>query len=414
MDKKIEKRKNIIPKLFLGILLFCFIAYFSLLLFNKEKQTNINKEHLTIKTVQRDYFEDIIIFQGEVEPLNTILINTIESGSVRNVFVENGELVEKEQPLLEIYNPNTEFNYLTQETAIIEQINNLINIRVNIKNQQFDLNRTALEIEHEFNNEEREYQLNKELFEAEILAENDYKKSKEDFRFQKAQQEMVFKNIKNEKIDRIAQMERINNSIQKMERTLKKLKANQQNFIVKASARGKLSSFNPVVGQSFQGGDALGKIDLLDGYKIAIQVDEFYNSKIKKGQIAEIKINDKIFELEVNKVLPEVINGEFRVELKFIHLIPKNIKRGMTLPVKIYLSNNNSKALLLAKGGFYQSSGGQFVYVLSEENKAEKRYITIGKSNSYYYEVIDGLQENEKVITSSYEDYKTMSILNLR
>ncbi len=414
MDKRIEKKRNLVPKIFLSVCGLTFVAYISFAMITKEKQANLQKDRLTIKTVQHDYFEDMVLFQGEVEPLNTVLINTIESGAVREIFVEDGAIVKRGEALVEIYNPNAEFNYLTQETAIIEQINNLSNIRISIKNQQFDLDKSALEIQHNFNNEQREFTLNEQLYDAKILAKNEFEKSKEAFRFQTAQQDMVRKNIDNEKSDRQIQMERINASIAKMEKSLKKLRANKQNFIVKASAAGKVSSFNPVIGQSFQGGDALGKIDLLDGYKMTARVDEFYNSKILLGQEAQINVDGQEYEMEVSKVLSEVVNGQFNVELKFKNEAPKDIKRGMNLPIKIFLSNKNKKALLLAKGGFYQSSGGQYVYVLTNENQAEKRFITIGKTNPYYYEVLDGLKADDQVITSSYENYKAMTILNLK
>ncbi len=413
MDKKIEKKSNTIWKISAASVLLVVLAYFVFQFMNREKQTTLESQRLTIKDVKYDFFEDMVLFNGTVEPLNTVFINTIESGAVRGVFVEDGSMVERGQQLVELYNPNTELNYLTQETAIIEQINNLSNTRISIKNQQLNLDKNLLEIDHNFKDAQRQYNLDNALYAGKALARNDFEKTEETFRYQKAQQNLIKNRVEEEKVERKAQLTRLNNSIAKMERSLEKLRANKDNFIVRASASGKLSSFSPIVGQSFQGGQSIGKIDLLDGYKIVANPDEYYISDIHTGQEAELTFDNQKYILRVSKVLSEVTNGKFTVELTFQDKTPPAIKRGMSLPLKIYLSDKSQKAFLLPKGGFYQSSGGRFVFVLNENNQAVKRYISIGKSNPYYYEVKEGLQKGDRVITSDYGNYKEMELLNL-
>lgn len=413
MDKKIEKKPKLGWKLAGTLVLFTVCTGFVYTFMNREKQVNLEKDRLTIKTVKFDHFEDMVMFNGTVEPLNTVFINAIESGAVREVFVEDGTNVEKGQPLVQLYNPNTELNYLTQETAIIEQINNLSNTRISIKNQQLTLDRNLLEIDHEYNKAEQQFSMDKELYDAKTLARNDFTKTKEVHRYQKAQQDLIRNRVVEEKDERNAQLARLNASIAKMERSLEKLRSNKENFTVRASAAGKLSSFSPVIGKSYQGGESLGKIDLLDGYKIVAKADEYYISSLHVGQEAQINFAGEIHLMTVTKVLSEVVSGKFEVELTFQEEAPASIKRGMSLPVKIYLSDKDQKAYLLPKGGFYQSSGGRFVFVLNGENQAEKRFITIGKSNPYYYEVLDGLKEGDQVVTSTYEYYKDMELLNL-
>ncbi len=412
MDKKIKKKNYIAIKIIVGSMVLGLLLWGGYQMMNQKKQVNLKKDRLTIKKVRYDYFEDMVLFNSIVEPLNTILINTIESGAVQKVYVEDGKMVVKGEPLVEIYNPNTELNYLTRETAIIEQINNLRNTKISIENQQLSLDRDLLLIEHDFIDSEREYQTNTILYGSEIIPKNDYKKSEEDYRYQQEQKRMISQRIQNEKTDRSQQLKRLNASIAKMEESLAQLRANKENFIIKATASGQLSSFDPVIGASYTSGETIGKIDLLDGYKMVAMVDEYYTSYIAEGLKAVMTFQNQPYDLVVSKVLSEVKNGKFEVELLFQTETPEQIKRGMSLPVKIYLSEQNEKAILLPKGGFYQSSGGQYVFVVNG-NQAEKRAITIGKTNPYYYEVLDGLKQEDVVIISSYDHFKDMELLNL-
>ena len=354
------------------------------------------------------------LFNSRVAPLNTIQINTIESGTVKKIYTENGKMIEEGAILLELYNPNTELNYLTQETAIIEQINNLRNTRIAIKNQQMNLDRDLIKISYDYNNAARQYRVDTTLFRKGVIAKNDYLKSEETYKFQTKQQENTKKYVKKEQADRANQLHLINASILRMNQSLEQLRTNKENFIIKAPEAGLLSSYNPILGESFAKGQLIGKIDMLDGYKMVAQADEYYFNSLSEGQEGILEHQGKSHTLVVKRIIAEVINGKFDIELVFKEETPKTIRRGMNLPIKIYQSNKKQKALLLPKGAFYQSSGGQYVFILTNDNKAEKRSVSIGKNNPYYYEIISGLKENDRVITSSYSDYKEKDVLNFK
>ena len=413
MDRKIEHKKNPLKRILLYTLpaiLLCLLLWSALAAGNK---VTIDRDRVSIKTVEYDSFEDMALFNGKVQPLNTLQINTIESGTVKKIHGQNGALIKEGELLLELYNPNTELSYLTQETAIIEQINNLRNTRISIKNQQMTLDKDLIQMSYNFNNAERQYRMDTTLYRKGVISKNDYLKSKETFEFQGKQQENTKKYMQNEQKDRETQLRLINASIEKMEESLEQLRENKENFIVKAPATGLLSSFNPLLGKSYNKGELIGKLDMQDGYKLLVRADEYYYSQLKEGKMALLEFNDQQYQLKVEKVVAEVINGKFDIELVFEDKTPETIQQGMTLPIKIYLSNKKEKALLLPKGSFYQSSGGQYVFVLTDDNTAKKRKISIGKANANFYQVLEGLVEGDRVITSSYDDFKDKDVLAL-
>ncbi len=414
MDKQITPKKKTTKKMLLWglpILLLGSIIFMNL---TRKKQINLKKSDLIISKVTEGEFEDVLIFNSRVEPKTTVLVNVIQGGSVSEIFVESGQMVKKGTPLLKVYNPNAELNYLTQETAIVEQINNLRNIRVNIKNQQLNLDQQLLSINNDYRNATRQYKLDTTLYGKGVIAKNNFQKSTQEYNFQKKRNGVIKQSVSEEKKSRDVQLSRINISIQNMQKSLDLLRKNKENFIVKAPVTGLLSSFNTILGENYNQGQSIGKIDVLNGYKLVAKVDEYYISKLKKGVKGSVFINTENYSINLSKIHSEVVSGQFEVEFKFNKdSLPKSIKRGMSLKSKIFLSNN-SKALLLPKGQFYQSTVGKWVFVLDSENSAVKRKIKIGRENPFYYEILGGLKEGDKIITSSYDDFKNIEEVNIK
>ena len=414
MDKLIEPNKKKTKKmLLLGIPILLLM---SLILMNltRKKQVNVKKDTLSIREVIRGDFEDVILFNSTVEPKTSVLVNVVQGGSVSEVFVESGQMVKIGTPLLKVYNPNAELNYLTQETAMIEQINNLRNLRVSIKNQQLSLDQQLLSIDNDFRNAKRQYDLDVKLYSKGVISKNDYEKSVQEYTFQEERNNVIKKSVSEEKRSREVQLSRINTSLFNMEKSLKLLRKNKENFIVKAPVNGLLSSFNPILGESYNQGQPIGKMDVLDGYKLIANVDEYYISKLKENISGRVSVNAKNYEIRLSKIYPEVKNGQFKVELLFNKdSLLTDVKRGMSLKTKVFLSGK-TKALLISKGLFYQSTNGKWVFVLNSDNKAVKRTIKIGRENPFYYEVLEGLKEGDKVITSGYDDFEKVEEINIK
>lgn len=413
MDKQLRPKNKKTKKIALWGLPIALLFGVIVLNLTRKKQVNLKKETLIVREVSSGVFEDVILFNSVVAPKTSVLVNVVQGGSVVEIFVESGQMVTKGTPLLKVENPNAALNYLTQETAIVEQINNLRNIRVNIKNQQLSLDQQLLSIQNDYRNAKRQYDIDAQMYKKEVIARLDFEKSKQEFDYQTKRNRVIKKSVAAEKQSRGVQLSRINVSIHNMQKSLELLRRNKENFVVKAPVDGLLSSFNPILGENYNQGQPIGKIDVLDGYKLKANVDEYYISKLQEGIKGSVSVLNNTYKIYISKIFTEVVNGQFKVELQFKNdSIVKNIKRGMSLKSKIFLSNN-SKALLLTKGQFYQSSHGKWVFVLTDEGKAVKRMIKIGRENPFYYEVLEGLQKGDKVITSSYDDFLDVEELNL-
>ena len=413
MDKQIQPKKKTTKKMLLWGIPIVLLLGVILMNLTRKKQVNLKKNDLAIKTITQGDFEDVVLFNSTVEPKTSVLVNVIQGGSVSEIFVESGQLIKKGTPLLKVYNPNAELNYLTQETAMIEQINNLRNLRVSIKNQQLSLDQQLLSIDNDFRNAKRQYDLDKKLYSKGVVSKNDYQKTSQEHTFQKERSNVIKKSVREEKKSRDVQLSRINASLSNMEKSLELLRKNKENFVVKAPVDGLLSSFNPILGESYNQGQPIGKMDVLDGYKLVANVDEYYISKLKENISGRVAVNAKNYEIKLSKIYPEVKNGQFKVELLFSKdTISNDVKRGMSLKTKVFLSGK-SKALLVPKGMFYQSTNGKWVFVLNSDNKAVKRNIKIGRENPFYYEVLDGLKEGDRVITSNYDDFKDVEEINI-
>lgn len=411
MDTIINRKSSKKKYLAIAVLAIVVLGFIAFSIITKKRTFNVKKSEISIKVVETAFFEDFMVFQARVEPMNSILVNIIEGGSVQEIFVSNGDNVVKGQPLARLYNPNTELNYMQQETSIIEQINNLNKAKLDLRNQELNLAKDLVSIEHDFMDAKNQYDLNKKLFEQEILSKNEWEKTQENFRFQKERINIIKQSVTKEKQANQIQIGQLNQSIGIMEKSLNILRSNKKNFLVVAPLSGRLSSFEPVLGQSYQQGQTLGKIDVMKGYKLLADVDEFYLQKVKKGQTGTVDFNGKEVKVSIEKVIPEIKSGRFQVELNFVTNEILDLQQGLSFAVRLNLSEK-TKSLVLSKGSFYEDTSGKWIFVVNG-NKAEKRDIKIGRENPLYYEILDGLKEGEKVVTSTYKDYKEVEVLNI-
>jgi len=411
MDKVIPRKNRKFRYLTIAIGVFLVLAVIIFFSFNTKRSLNVKAEELTVQKIEKAFFEDFVVFQAKVEPLNVMLVNITEGGSVKEIFVENGAMVTKGQSLARLYNPNTELNYLTQETAIIEQINNLNTGKLNIRNQELNLNKDLVLIEHDYNDAKRLYDMNSKLFDKDVISKNDWNTFKESLRFQEERKRTIQQSITKEKQTNQLQISQINRSIQTMEKSLDILRNNKKNFLITAPESGRLTSFEPVLGKTFQAGESIGKIDSKRGYKLTAEVDEFYLEKVHEGLKGQVEFKGKTLEVLVTKVIPEVKSGHFIVELAFTSKENIVLQDGLSFGVKLILSEKN-KTLVVPKGSFNQETAGKWIFVV-KGNKAERRNIKLGRENPSYYEILEGLKEGESVITSSYSDYKDVEELSI-
>ncbi|WP_432221471.1 efflux RND transporter periplasmic adaptor subunit [Flavobacterium sp. TMP13] len=411
MDTVIKSKSNKNKYVLIALAIILILGYVVFTSATKKRSLTIKRNEISIKSVEGNYFEDFMSFQAKAVPLNSMLINIIEGGSVQEIFVENGDEVSKGQPLAKLYNPNSELAYMQQETAIIEQINNLNKAKLDLRNQELNLSKDLIAIEHDYLDAKNLFDLNKNLFEQEILAKSEWNKTKENFRFQQERMGIIKQSVSKEKQANLVQIAQFNQAIGVMNKSLEILRTNKKNFLVTAPLTGRLSSFEPILGKNYSQNSTIGIIDDRKGYKLVADVDEFYLDRISEQQKGTVIFDNKNIAVQITKVIPEIKNGRFLVELDFISKEKLDLKQGLSFGVKLNLSEK-SKTIVVSKGSFNEETGGKWIFVL-KGNKAERRAIKLGRENPLYYEVLEGLKPGEKVITSSYKDYKQVEVLNL-
>ncbi len=370
-----------------------------------KKIYKVDDSRISVKEVIEGEFQDMILIEGDVEPINLVLVNTLEGGSVKEIFVEDGVFVEEGTPLLQLSNPSATLGYLNQETAIIEQINNLRNLKLALEKDQRNLDESLIDSENVLAETTRRYKTDSVLFSKDVIAKNDYIDVRESYKYQKDKRNLLNNNVQKSSQDNKIQIQQINMSIELMQRNLLMIHENIEKLLVKAPVSGMLSSFDPVIGETYGRNETVAKIDVQAGFKIKGQVDEYYLSSVKPGQLARFSFDGQLIDLKVKKVLPEVVNRRFEIELVFVGDVPEDITIGQSLQVRLELSKAR-KSIMIPRGNYFQASGGQYVFVLDGEGEAHKRYIKLGNQNPSYYQVLEGLEKGERFISSSYQDFK--------
>ena len=412
MDTKIVKKKSKLKFVLIIIASAVAVLVFGWYFLNQKKTYNVKSEDITIDEVTNGKFEDMLMVTAQTQSLNSSLVNVLEGGAVKEIFAEDGQMLTKGQPIARVYNPNTEFNYLNQETGIMQQISQMRSSLLELKNQEFNQDKELLQSQNDYNTALQTFNLQKRLYDAEIGKKTDYDIALQNLNYQKDRKQIVEKGASNEKLSRNSQFSAINNSISQMEKSLNILRSNKNNFLIMSPASGRLSSFNISLGQNLTSGESIGKIDLMGGYKLVAKVDEYYINKLTNGIKGTLDNNGKEYEVIITKILPEVKDGQFSVELNFIDAKIENLKIGMTFGVKLKLSAD-TQSMMIPKGNFYKDTNGKWIFVV-KGNKAEKRNISLGRENPLYYEVTSGLKQGESVITSDYSELKKYEILDIR
>lgn len=413
MDKIVVKKKWTPRRIAIlsGALLFLILLGFVYRMSTK-KVYAADAEKLVINPVIYGDFEDIVLLNASVVPLTSVIVSSPEGGTVAEIYTENGAAVSKGTPLLRIANPNALSGYTSSETSITEQINQLRKVRLDLEQNQRLMTQEMMVIENSLRTASRKYKIDSTLLAKKVITKEEFNDSHQDYQYNIGRKRIMEIAIKQENQSRSMQLQQIDVSVKRMNESLETIRENISNMTIKAPVSGMLSSYDPVIGKSYAVNEMLGKIDVMQGYKLQAGVDEYYINRVKEGQLANCEFNGKIYHLKVSKVIPEVSSGLFQIELIYVGKSPEDLRRGLSLQVKLTLSAN-SKSLLLAQGQFFQSTGGNWVFVL-KNGRAYKRPIRTGRKNYQFYEIEEGLQKGEEVITSSYDQYKEYEELTIK
>lgn len=376
-----------------------------------KSRVNVDSERITISEVRKGTFQEFIPVNGTVQPVATIYLDALEGGRVEEKYVEDGAIVAKGQPILRLSNNDLELSLANQETAVFQVLTQMQNTKNNaVQNTIQQLNQRA-DVENGLAEAERVYKLNKYLHEQKAIGSQEFKASENNYQYQLNKKKLNDKTLNQDAISNKQQIGQMGASYARMQNALSLMRRKVGDLVVRAPVNGQLTSLDAEMGQSKNKGERLGQIDVMSGYKVRVDIDEHYISRVFIGQVGEANIAGKPFKLKVKKVYTQVNNGRFQVDMDFDGAAPDGIRRGQTVQIRLALSDE-TQALLLPKGGFYQQTGGNWVFkVAGNGNTAYKADIQLGRQNPDYYEVVSGLEPGDKVVTSSYENYGTMQEL---
>ena len=416
MDRAIEKKKWTVKKIvtiIVAVVIVVLIAasyYFT----SGKSKLNVDLERITVSEVTKGTFQEFIPVNGVVLPITTIYLDASEGGRVEEKFVDDGTVMKKGQPILRLSNTDLLMTMMSQQNTVYNTLTQMqINNNSAQQNTVSKLNQMA-DVESLYQEAERVYKLDKHLFEEKVIGLQEFKKAENDYNYYLRKKKLTQQILQQDSASRTQQGAQDKRSYKGSQEALNMMRQKVNDLILRSPIDGQLTSLDAEIGQNKRQGERLGQIDVLSGFKVHVDVDEHYISRIYNGLKGDFTFADKLYKLKIIKVFTQVVNGKFQIDMQFEGTVPKGIRRGQTLQVRLALSEEK-QALRLPRGGFYQQTGGNWIFKVSADGKtAYKTDIQLGSQNPDYYEVLQGLKSGDKVITNSYDNYGNMQELVLK
>ena len=416
MDRPIEKKKGIalifskkaLPYWFGGIMATFIIS----LIFRDDASTlRVNGESLSISEVREGEFNDYIRLSGQVQPMTTIQVSPRESGIVEDILIEEGSKVQAGDIIIRLGNDDLDLEILNSEANLAEKENALRNTMIQMEQEKMQLSLNILELKTEVQRKERALESQKRLFDDGLIGKEEYLRSEEDYILFCKKLEVTIARAEQDSLYRNAQIKQMKESLENMKLNMQRIRMRKKHLEVKAPINGELGLLEVTLGESISSGRKIGQINALDSYKIEALIDEHYIDRVSAGLSATFERQNEIFDAVIRKVYPEVRDGKFKADFRFSGEQPHNIRTGQTYYLNLQLAQPE-KAILIHRGTFYQKTAGKWIYVVAPEGgKAVKREIRIGRQNPQFYEVLEGLEPGEKVITSGYDNFGDNEVL---
>ena len=407
MDRPIEKKKWPPRKIagLAGAALFLFFAVYVIAFRSGASSLNVDKERVTISTVSRGPFQEYIAVMGNVIPRTIHFLSAEEGGRVEEVFIRAGNMVKMGDPLLRLSNATLALDIMWRESDFFMASNSLRATRLSMEQFQMELRRELNDVENDLQQQKRRHDSTVELYKSGLVSRNEYELAEDQYKYLVKKKEITLESQKNDTAFRKAQLDGIEDSVRRLNTSLAAAKKRLENLVVRAPVTGFLTALSAEIGESKTTGQSLGQIDVLEGFKVRAQIDEHYLPRVAIDRTGSFSLAGQTFGLVVRKIYPEVVDARFEVDLEFSGPEPTGITRGQTLHIDLNLSDV-AEATLLPRGGFYQSTGGNWVFVVEASGKsAVKRTVKFGRYNTDMFEVLEGLKPGDKVVTSSYETF---------
>ena len=416
MDKIIEKKtgwkavftKKALPY-WLGAVVVAFVLY--LVFRDNSSSFRVDKDTVSISEVQRGEFNDYIRVSGQVQPMTTIQLSPQEGGTVQKILVEEGSMVHAGEPLLILSNDNLDLEILNSEAELAEKENILRNTMIQMEQQKLSVRQDEMTYEMDVRRNRRNYEQQSSLYQDKLIAKEEYLKAKEDYDLAQQKYTLIKERSVQDSLYRGVEITQMQESLDNMRQNMAMIRNRKSNLTIKAPIDGELGLLDVVLGQSVSSGMKIGQINSVGDYKVEAKIDEHYIDRVTAGLQATFERQGSDFAVRLRKVYPEVRDGKFQADFKFEGEQPDNIRTGQTYYLNLQLGQPE-EGIIIPRGTFYQKTGGKWIYVLTPDgSKAVKREIRIGRQNPKYYEVLEGLEPGEKVITSSYDNYGDSDVL---
>ena len=403
MDRVVERKridKRILIAAAGGVALLLILLFW--LFAPRAGSQSVAIDRLSIATVENSLFEDFLPLRARVTPLLTVYLDAVEGGRVEQMAVEDGAMVSKGQLLAILSNADLQLSTLARQTEVEQQLNNMRSQELALQQTRSANLRDLNQAQTDLAKAQRQYDLYKPLAEKGFVTKKQFNDAADDLTYQRNRLAILRRSIAQDETLQASQLSQLRASASSLNSSLSIARGSLNQLNIRAPATGQLSGFDIQLGQSLQRGERLGQIDSAGGNKLIADVDDFYLGRVQRGQAATVEAEGRTYRLKVAKVLPQVRNGQFQVELNFDGAEPRSIQRGQTLQVKLTLGDS-SRAVLIPNGAFFNDTGGQWIFVVDAGgNSATRRPIQIGRKNADFIEVLDGLNPGEKVVTSSY------------
>ena len=419
MDRVIEQKKGF-RKLFTrkalpywgGALLLVFIGW--LVLRDDARKLRVGGEAITVSEVRRGEFNDYIRVSGRVVPMTTVQLSPLEGGVVKEIVTEEGAHVREGDIILILSNESLDMQILNAEADLAEKENILRNTMIQMEQQKLTLQQEKLQLQMEVRRKKRTYEAQKSLYDDNLIAREAFLQAEEDYQLAKDRLTLVENRAKQDSLYRSVEIRQMRESLENMKLNMQMIRQRKDNLTIKAPIDGELGLVDVVLGQSVAMGSKVGQINNQDNYKIEALIDEHYIDRVTAGLEADFERQGDKCNVLIRKVYPEVRDGKFKADFKFADGQPENIRNGQTFYLNLQLGQP-VEAVLIPRGAFYQKTGGKWIYVVTKDGtKAVKRDIRIGRQNPQYYEVLEGLEPGERVITSSYDGYGEAEVLEMK
>jgi HlyD family secretion protein len=417
MDRKIEKKHRFFSKRTLWIsaasLIILFVIYI-LIFGDKSSKLNVEVEKISIAEIEKNIFQDYIAVIGTVEPFQTIYLDAIEGGRVEEIIREEGSMLKEGDAIMRLSNDNLILEISNVEAEVTRAINDLRTARLSMVQQQLNSESQIIETERLFKQQARAFDNNTLLYEQKHISFEEFEQSKEQYEASLRKLKLLREIQIQDSIFRDVQVLSLEASVKSLTDNMKIIKGRLDHLLIRAPIDGELATLNPEIGEVISYGSRIGTVNILDSYKLRVEIDEHYIARINLGLTGECDFASLPYPGKVVKIYPEVQNGRFYADMLFTGETPPQIKIGQTSRIKLELGESK-EALLIPRGGFYQSTGGQWVYVVDPSGEfAAKKDISIGRQNPRYYELLGGLEVGEKVIISSYDNFGNVDKLILK